>query len=158
MSQYIVPYGSQQLISPHRDGFDMSWVKELALQDEDLDDEHKAVLAKLHSLLNALQSGDRPRIGTACTGLSVEARAHFAEEEELMLAADYPDRAAHIDEHEDLARRLGRIRYIVNNGVVFWSPDSELPMLERWFVPHLSDADRRFVDFMAGRSVKSNAA
>jgi hemerythrin len=132
-------------------------VKQLTLQSEELNVEHEAVLEKLNGLLRALTSGDRTRISMACTGMSAEARAHFAKEEELMLAAGYPDRAAHIEQHDELLRRLARIRYVLADGVGFWSPASELSMLERWFVPHLSYADRRFADFIAARRTTPDA-
>ncbi len=158
MSRSSVPYGSQQLPVAHGDGFAMPWVQQLALQSEELNSEHEAVLEKLNNLLRALNSGDRTRISMACTNMSAEARAHFTQEEELMLAAGYPDRAGHIEQHDYLLRRLARIRYVLADGAGFWSPVSELSMLERWFVPHLTYEDRRLADFMAARRATPDAA
>ena len=158
MSQSSVPYGSQQLPVEHGDGFAMPWVQQLALQSEELNTEHEAVLEKLNNLLRALNSGDRTRVSMACSSMSVEARAHFAIEEELMRAADYPDTAAHIEQHDYLLRRIARIRYVLTDGVGFWSPASELSMLERWFVPHLTYEDRRLADFIAAKRATPDAA
>lgn len=158
MSESSVPYGSQQLSVEHGDGFAMPWLQQLTTQSAELNAEHEAVLHKLNDLLRALKSGDATRITMACSVMSAEARAHFTKEEELMLAADYPDRAAHIEQHDELMRRLARIRYVLTSGTGFWSPASELSMLEHWFVPHLSHADRRFGDFVAARRVTPQAA
>lgn len=158
MYQTSVPFGSQQLPIEQNHGFAMPWVEQLTLQNEELNVEHEAVLRRLNGLLRALNSGDRTRIGMACTSMSVEARAHFAKEEELMLGADYPDREAHIEQHDVLLRRLARIRYSLTASVGYWSPTSELSMLERWFVPHLSYADRRFADFIAARRARPDVA
>ena len=158
MFQSSVPYGSQQLPVEHHQIFAMPWVEQLATQGEELNVEHEAVLQKLNSLLRALNTNDRNRITMACTSMSAEARAHFAKEEELMLAANYPDRTAHIEQHDELLRRLARIRFRLISGIGFWSPASERSMLEQWFVPHLTYADRRFADFIAARHATPDAA
>ena len=151
MSRSSVPYGSPQLNVESGDGFALPWVEQLVMQSEELNVEHMAVLQKLNSLLRALNSGEPTGIAMACSAMSAEVRAHFAKEEELMLAAAYPDSAAHIEQHEELLRRLARIGYAVTYAAGFWSPANELSMLERWFVPHLTYADRRFAEFMAAR-------
>ena len=151
MFQSSVPYGSQQLPDMHDCGFTLHWVKQLATQSEALNVEHEAVLQQLNSLLRALNSGEPTGIAMACTAMAAEARAHFASEEELMLTADYPDRATHIEQHDVLMRRLARISYAVTSATGLWSPVNELSMLEQWFVPHLTYADRRFAEFIATR-------
>ena len=157
MSESNVPYGSQQLPVEHGDGFALPWVKQLTMQSEELNVEHEAVLQKLNNLLRALNSGDANRITMACSAMSAEARAHFAKEEELMLAAGYPERTAHMEQHDELLRRLARIRYTLTSGNGFWSPANELSMLERWFVPHVTYADQRFADFDAARRATPDA-
>jgi hemerythrin-like metal-binding protein len=126
-------------------------VKQLTLQSEELNREHKAILEKLNGLLYALNSGDPTRITMAGSVMYAEARAHVAKEEEMMLTADYPDRTAHIEQHDELMRRLDRIRNVLTFGIASWSPANELSMLERWFVPHLTYADQAFADFIAVR-------
>ena len=148
MFQSSVPYSSQQLPVMHDCGFALHWVAQLAMQSEELNVEHQAVLQQLNSLLRALNSGEPTGIAMACTAVSAEARAHFAKEEELMLAADYPDRTAHIEQHDVLMRRLARISYAVTYATGFLLPADELSMLEQWFVPHLTYADRRFAEFI----------
>lgn len=135
----------------------MPWVEQLTTQSAELNSEHTAVLQKLNSLLRALNTNDRNRITMACTNMSAEARAHFANEEALMLAADYPDRAVHIEQHEELLRRLCHIRFVLTSNTGFWSSASERTMLEKWFVPHLTYSDRRFADFIAARQAKPHA-
>jgi hemerythrin-like metal-binding protein len=158
MSDYYVPYGSQQSQPDHGMEFFMPWVKELVTQSEELNVEHVAVLQKLNALLHALDSGDANRIAMACDVLAAEAKAHFDNEDELMLATGYPDRTAHLEQHDELMRGIARIRFAMTSNIGHWSPVGELSMLERWFVPHLTHADRRFADFMAARRAASDAA
>lgn len=151
MSGLSVPFGSQQLPIEHGGGFALPWLKQLTMQSEQLNREHVAILGKLNGLLHALNSGDPTRITMAGSVMFAEARAHFAKEEELMLTTNYPGRAAHIEQHDELMRRLDRIRNLLIFGIGSWSPANELSMLERWFVPHLTYADQAFADFVATR-------
>lgn len=151
MSVSCVPYGSQQLPVEHGSGFALPWVKQLTMQSEELNREHQAILENLNNLLHALNSGDPTRITMAGSLMFATARSHFAKEEEMMRAANYPDRTAHIEQHDELMRRLDRIRNVLTFGIASWSPANELSMLERWFVPHLTYADQAFADFVAAR-------
>ena len=158
MSRFSVPYGSPQLPVKHDGGFALPWVKQLVTQSAELNAEHGVVLQKLNALLRTLSSGDPTSISLACSAMSAEARAHFANEEELMLATDYPVSALHIEQHDKLMRHLARIRYKVTSDIGFWSPASELSMLEQWFVPHLTYADQRFANFIAARRARRQSA
>ena len=158
MFQSSVPYGSQQLPVEHDQVFVMPWLEQLATQSEELNVEHEGVLRKLNSLLSALNTSDRNRIAMACTNMSAEARVHFAKEEEMMHAADYPERAAHIEQHDELLRLLARILFKLRSNIGFWSSASERTLLEQWFVPHLTYADQRFSEFMAARRASANKA
>jgi hemerythrin len=158
MSQNYVPYGSQQLPLSHGAGFALPWMEQLTLQSEELNQEHQAVLQKLNDLVLALRFGDPTRVTMACCALSAEAKEHFATEKEMMLAVDYPDSAAHIEQHEDLLRGIGRIQFAMTSGIGAGSPANALSMLEQWFVPHLTYADRRVADFVAARSAALNVS
>jgi hemerythrin len=151
MSGFSVPYGSHQLPVERGCEFVLPWVNQLSMPDEELTREHLAILEKLNNLLHALNSGDPTLITMAGGVMSAEARSHFAKEEEMMEMVDYPDRAAHIEQHEELLRRLNRMRNVLAFDIAPWSPAVELSMLERWFVPHLSYADRAFADFIGAR-------
>ena len=158
MSQPSVPYGSPQLPTAHGEGFALPWVEQLVSQSAELNADHSVMLERLNALLRALGSGERMSVSLACSAMSAEARAHFAHEEELMLANEYPQRELHTGQHDDLMRHLARISYKVTAGLGFWSPASELSMLEQWFVPHLRYADQHFADFVAVRRAAGTLA
>ena len=157
MPQHSVPYGSPQSSFDRGYGLVLPWVERLTLQSAELDVEHREVLQKLNSLLLTLDCGDPNRIAMACDVLSAEVRVHFDKERELMLAADYPDSAAHIEQHEELLRGLARIRFALTSSMGVWSPVDADSMLEQWFVPHLTHADRRLADFIAARGAAADA-
>ncbi|MBI2747895.1 MAG: hemerythrin family protein [Burkholderiales bacterium] len=151
MYESSVPYGSQHPHMEDSHGFTLHWMQQLTLQSKELNNEHEAVLHSLNQLLNALDSGDPTHVAMACNVLSAEARAHFAKEVEMMRSSNYPDITEHMEQHDELMRGLARIRYKVVSGIGYWSPSSEVSMLERWFIPHLTYADRRLADFVTAR-------
>ena len=158
MPQLSVPYGSQQSSFDHGYGMVLPWVERLTLQSAELNVEHRELLQKLNTLLLTLDSGDTMRITMACDVLSAEVQLHFAKERELMLAADYPDSATHIEQHEELMRALAGFRFALTSTIGVWSPVDAESMLEQWFVPHLTHADRRLAEFMAARGDTPDAA
>jgi hemerythrin-like metal-binding protein len=158
MPRNFVPHDKLQPAPGETAGFALPWVEELALQSEALDTDHRALLHRLNDLLFALGCTDLDRITPACAALSSEAEAHFAKEKALMEAVDYPDRAAHIATHEQLLRDIGQFGFALTTGLIPWSPARTIGGLERWFVPHLTYADRRLADFVAARSAVPNAA
>jgi hemerythrin len=132
--------------------FMVSWVQELALQSNDMNDEHHALLNKLNDLLIALSSPDRTRIVMACNVLAVEARAHFDSEEAQMREAGYPALEQHREQHEELQRNLSHLLFTANSGAGFLSSTYPYSFLQLWFVPHLTYADRKAADFLAANA------
>ena len=133
----------------------LPWMEKLYLESESLNNEHHALLQKLNGLLTAIDSGDQTRVAMACTILSVEARSHFTSEETRMREGGYPELESHFVQHEELLRDLALLRHSVSSGTGFLSTTAPLSCLERWFVPHLTFADKRVAEFLAGRAVLS---
>jgi hemerythrin len=134
---------------------ELHWLEKLLVEGEALNSEHHALLEKLNDLLIAIRSGDRSHIVMACTSLAAQARAHFATEEALMRKVGYPDLESHREQHEELGRRLARLSFLAGSGSGFLSETAPVSLLEQWFVPHLTFADRRLADFMAAQEAAS---
>jgi hemerythrin len=132
--------------------FALPWMEQLIIPNDVLNIEHRGVLQKLNGLLLALQFGEPYGIITACGSLSSEAREHFATEAELMRSVDYPDTAAHLEQHERLLGKIGQMRVALTCGTNDMSSTVAQAMLEQWFVPHLTHADRQLADFVAART------
>ena len=130
---------------------ELHWLDKLLAEGEAFDGEHHALLERLNDLLLAIRSGDRSRIMMACTSLSAQARAHFASEEALMREVGYPDLESHREQHAELGRRLARLSYLASSGAGYLSATAPVSLLEQWFVPHLTHADRRLAEFVAAR-------
>jgi hemerythrin-like metal-binding protein len=158
MSQPSLVSGSQQLPASQNIESALAWVEELTLQNEELNTDHKALLEKLNNLLFALGCTDLDRIAPALAVLYAEAEMHFAKENDLMFAVDYPHRTAHIEKHKQLLDGVGQIGFALTSGHIAWTPAGALPLLEQWFVPHLTYADRRLANFIDIRNTASRIA
>jgi hemerythrin-like metal-binding protein len=130
-------------------GFTLPWMRELTIESERLNGEHDALLQSLNDLLIAISSGDRNSITMTCDSLSAVAQAHFASEEAKMREAKYPELASHTAQHEELHRGLARLRYAVTSGQGFVSSTDGLTFLEKWFIRHLTFADKPLASFLA---------
>ncbi len=82
--------------------------------------------------------------------LGEHVRAHFAREEDLMRANDYPDIAAHQREHRlMLAEYVDLLRGVGTD--VGGALDLEtLRSLKRWLLGHLLDTDRKLAAYLHG--------
>ena len=132
--------------------FSVPWVNALDLSSNSLNEDHRALLDKLNALLVALTSRNMAMIMFAANCLRVEAQTHFAEEELMMREACYPDLAKHSERHQELLRGLDELRLKLNVTEYFSAILDVSPYLERWFVPHLTNDDKKLSDSLADRT------
>ncbi len=132
--------------------FTIPWTHELELASiDDLDADHRRLLDKIDDLLNALSHRDETRVLMACGALRAAAHEHFATEEALMRDAQYPDLEQHCLSHRRLLDSLTALRFTLDSAERFATTMGPYVFLERWFVAHLANDDRRFDAFMALR-------
>lgn len=121
----------------------LEWKEEYSTGIEDIDDEHKDlidVINRLHDLL--LADDAKLTVPAFFDRLLNGVSTHFALEERIMGESNYPDLAAHREDHE---RLLGEIRDLVEAFAQAEEIDSvDLAMrLEPWFSHHFATHDLR---------------
>jgi hemerythrin len=138
--------------------FTLPWMQHLSLAAAEMDDDHRALLDKLNTLLVAISSGDKTRLMMAISTLRVAADEHFATEEAQMRDLQYPDMEPHCESHQRLLQNLSGLQITLYAAERFAATMGPFAFLERWFVAHLSNDDRRFADFLARRAAEAPAA
>ena len=118
-----------------------------------IDREHLRLFEIIDEVEGALSSADSQSDGTeqhlqhAIGELVDYTRTHFASEEGLMLAANYPKLIAHRELHVDLLRQADDMSMRVELG-----DESAILDLSRfladWLVNHILSADREFARFV----------
>jgi hemerythrin len=121
----------------------LEWKEEYATGIDDVDDEHKDLIDVINRLHELLLADDAKLTVPAFFARLIEGvSAHFALEERIMGESEYPDLAAHREDHE---RLLDEMRELVQAFGQAEEVDSvDLAMrLEPWFSQHFATHDLR---------------
>lgn len=129
----------------------LHWTPRHSLVDPLLDDEHRILLEKVNRVLAAISLGDETAILLAFNTLVVEARRHFAAEEEEMRILRYPDRERHRARHAELQGGLAGLQFTLSNTASFARSPGPLAYFDRWFSTHLRIDDRELATFVRER-------
>ncbi len=130
------------------------WGDEFSIGIEELDADHKKLLALLNDLKQAMDTGDaHEALGRVLSGLKLYMSFHFVHEEELLLQTNYPDYEAHCREHQAFAATVEEIHRDFRIRASDALPGQVLEFLKNWLYQHSLGADRA-----AGEYLKANRA
>lgn len=126
------------------------WDPALATGQEDIDEQHRGIFALASALDEAIesQSADAETVADCVWRLADYVVQHFADEEQLMEATGYPERAVHASLHEHLTAEVMRLTARYFNGEEL-QPASLGPFLTDWLRDHILESDRRFAGYLA---------
>jgi hemerythrin len=125
-------------------------MEELLVGHEDLDADHEVLVRGFNDVERAVRAGDSARAGAALARTWDDVVAHFASEEAMMDALQYPERVAHRAAHhlflEDL-RALVREHAATGLGedVAAWA----VQRLPEWLAFHIQTNDAPLARFAA---------
>ena len=87
------------------------WTDEFSVGIEEIDGEHKQLLALLNELNDAVEAGERREaLGKVLDGLIHYVVFHFTHEEALFLRTNYPGYERHRRQHQALTITVKEIR------------------------------------------------
>ncbi len=87
------------------------WEDEYSIGIRIIDEQHKELVAMLNELYEAMHAGKgREALGRVLAGLIRYTRLHFAAEEQLMRAHEYPDYERHREKHEKMAAKVMELK------------------------------------------------
>ena len=131
---------------------DIAWSRILSVGVDEIDDDHRRLIAIFNELNRAVSAGESAEYRAATLDELLKCTAwHFSHEERLMLKYDYPARAAHIAAHEELveaARALQATLEQADKAVA----EEEIVYLERWLTEHILTVDQKLGSFLAQAS------
>lgn len=123
----------------------IEWTPNLSTHVVLLDEQHKEIFQWLAELQSAAMD-ERTLFGVySLTRLKHYTRAHFAAEEALMKAADYPDLPAHIKEHAAFRARLDELQLKSIGEDI--SRDT-VEFLTDWLTNHITRTDMAYVPYL----------
>jgi hemerythrin-like metal-binding protein len=119
---------------------------------EEIDLQHKALLAQVETLLEAIHSNDMDgRLPGLLAFLADYVEEHFRMEEAQMEASAYPGLAGHRAIHDDMRQQVGSLlaRYELDSRAV---TDEVLDFVTDWLIKHINGEDRRMARYLLGWS------
>jgi hemerythrin-like metal-binding protein len=138
--------------------FGIPWLQEMSLAAAVLDDDHRALLDKVDAVLRANESKDPTWRLMAIGTLKVAAEDHFASEEAKMRELSYPEMEQHCASHQRLLSGLVQLQFSLHAADGNEVALDPYAFLERWFVAHLGNDDRKLAEFLQRQAPEATAA
>jgi hemerythrin-like metal-binding protein len=127
------------------------WHSSLAMNVPEIDEQHRYLIGLINSYHQSL-TGQAPReqLADVLTFLAGYVKQHFATEENMMQETLFPDRAAHVAEHEALSARVAEMIRQFESGTL--PHDSVLAeFLRDWLTQHILKIDRKLADWLTSK-------
>lgn len=117
----------------------------------EIDAQHRELLDHYRALVRALHDGDDvTAFGLSLYSLLVKVRAHFAEEERLMDAMNYPGRVRHRQQHQKLVATAEDFLGSVINRFERYDCEAVAKYFKYWLIDHVMHHDRALADYVRG--------
>jgi len=124
---------------------EMIWNEKMSVGVQDLDDDHKKLVALLNEMDEAVVAGQsRDAVNAIIDRLMVSIKAHFAREEDFMAKSDFPGAAEHHREHDEtLMAILEWQAHFKTASSSILSPEV-LNRFQSWLDNHIQGADMQY--------------
>ena len=125
----------------------MKWDSSLSVQIDGIDAQHKKLVTLLNKLHDAMSAGaGRQAVGSVLDELVAYTREHFANEEQIMRRAAYPDLAKHAAEHVTLTAKAVDLQKGLKAGNVLTM--DVMAFLVTWLTQHIMKVDMQYVPYV----------
>ena len=130
----------------------ITWKDEYNVNVAEIDAEHREMARLVNELNNAVEKRKTNDFKKAVSDLVAHTRKHFATEETLMLAHQYPDYRSHKSEHEHLLRALIELQHNLEGGrQPVFGPETDVST--DWVMLHIKGSDHALGEFLNSKNV-----
>jgi len=128
----------------------IEWSEELAIGVDPIDKQHQEIFSKYNSFRNACKAGKgREILAEMLEFLGQYVESHFHMEEKLMDQFNYPDKQAHIKEHQDLTQSVYSFqKQLATQGTSISLLAGFNRSLLDWLVDHIKKSDMKMGSFV----------
>ena len=133
----------------------LEWHDEWTLHVDFMDADHRRLVQQLKRIggrierLTSVQGHrDEAALIADLETLASLTRQHFAREERIMRAVEYPYLDSHRDEHAVLLAECDALVQDTHTGAVDWHDQAVLPALEHWLAAHILADDRLLARYL----------
>jgi len=142
--------------SKHVLGSIMPWSNNLLVGIDDIDEQHRALLASINQIMTALEQGCRDDVIQIINLIRRESELLFSKEEALMQCHDYPMQLYHQYEHRKFNEYLATfMRYVSDEQLdeTVLRFRAQLILLD-WFLSHTTKSDRHLAHYLLNMGSK----
>jgi len=119
-----------------------------------VDSQHKVLVDLINQLHQAMIARKgRESLGGILASLVTYTKSHFAAEEGLLRANQYPDLADHKPEHERFTQTIVEFQGRFQRNEVAMTIDV-MDFLKDWLVKHIMGVDKKYVPHLSARGVR----
>ena len=134
----------------------MEWTQDMSVGIETIDSQHRELFKRINELLKAIKEHRcRSEIDGTIKFLDDYAVFHFREEEQRMVAAEYPGLEAHQQQHAIYMKNLAEVKEEAARpriqGASYELSVTVNQIVVDWIVDHIMKVDRKFGEYMKGR-------
>lgn len=124
------------------------WSKDIETGIEIVDKQHKMLIDMINEFHDAIMAGQSSeKMDDIVTGLLYYAQTHFGTEEEFFRKYNYPDRQAHIREHNEFIMNITSKFDKMKKGELVLSVEIS-KFLRDWLLNHVMSSDRKFAPYI----------
>ncbi|MEI6305543.1 MAG: bacteriohemerythrin [Deltaproteobacteria bacterium] len=128
----------------------IEWRDSLAIGVEEIDSQHKELIARFNNLLTACETGKGiDELTKLLAFLDDYVIEHFSNEEKLQRKYNYPSYQSHKIEHDSFIKRIKNVQEeIRSEGVAIHNVIETNNMLLKWLLNHISKVDTELGKFL----------
>lgn len=122
----------------------IQWDNHLSVQVGELDDQHKRLIKMINDLQDAMRAGKgKDVVGKILNELVRYTLDHFSTEEKYFDRFDYPDTAAHMDEHARFVKEVAGFKKEFEEGRIGLTIKL-MNFLSDWLQKHILGSDKKY--------------
>ncbi len=131
----------------------IDWNDKFNINIKEVDAQHKKLVIMINELHDAMKAGRGSDVtGKILSGLIQYVGTHFATEERLMSAHNYPGYQAHKAEHQKFSQKASELQKEFQKGVPVLTVEL-FSFLKDWLQVHILNADKKFGPFLNNKGV-----
>lgn len=134
------------------------WNDQLSVEDDELDADHKQLVAILNLLYDALGNEcSRDLLGEILEELTIYTKLHFAYEERMIDESHFPDAEAHKALHRQAGEWLAETRTRFQDGTLPGPTLEVMNYLKDWLFQHIIGEDKRYTPYIRRMAIDEPA-
>ena len=130
------------------------WNDSLSVHIDEIDRQHRRLVGMINALNDAMLQGQGKNVvGAIVNDLIAYADTHFATEETFFSRYQYPDAAAHAQEHDRFVQQARNFQRDYDAGKIGLSVEI-MKFLSSWLQEHIQGSDRKYGPYLNAKGVK----